>query len=205
MDSIERIIFRFAIGLVFVGLFLAVVPNRPSNASWSETNDKSVHENSASSLAASDQEFIRNAAADSATEVELGRLALKKATNNDVRKYGQQMVDDHSKASDHLKQLATKKGLTLSARPMPAADTVKKRLSKFSGTQFDNAYMAEELKLHKQDVEAFRSQSRLTRDPELRGFITETLPILEDHLKKAEAIAPDLKAERLALRKSKAP
>jgi putative membrane protein len=203
MDRVERVIFRVAIGLVFVGLFLAVVANQPSNAGWSEPNDKGVREKSASSLAASDEEFIRKAAADSTMEVELGQLALKKATNNDVRKYGQQMVDDHSKASDHLKQLASKKGLTLSAKPTMAAETVKRRLSKFSGAQFDNAYMAEELKLHQEDVDAFRGQSKLARDPELRGFVTETLPILEDHLKKAEAIAPDLKAERVVSDKSK--
>jgi len=196
MDTVERVIFRVAIGLVFVGLLLAVVANQPSNAGWSEPTDQDVRAKSASSLPASDQEFIRKAAANSATEVELGRLALKKATNNDVSNYGQQMVDDHSKACDHLKHLASQKGLTLSTKPAAATEAVKRRLSRFSGTQFDNAYMAEELKLHKQDVEEFRGESKLTRDPELRGFVTETLPILEDHLKKAEAIAPDLKATR---------
>ena len=204
MDRVERVIFRVAIGFVFVGLLLAVVASEPSNAGWSEPTNKGADGKSATALSASDQEFIRDAAAASAAEVDLGQLALKKATNDDVRKYGQQMVDDHSKASAHLKQLASKKGLTLSTRPPAETETLKRKLSRFSGAQFDNAYMAEELKLHKQDMEEFRNEDKLTRDPELRGFVTESLPILEDHLKKAETIAPDLKAERAAARKTKA-
>jgi putative membrane protein len=82
--------------------------------------------------------------------------------------------------------------------------TEKNRLSRFSGDQFDNAYMAQMLKDHKQDVDDFRKENKTTQDREIRGFVTETLPILEDHLKKAETIAPDLKAQRTAMQKPSA-
>lgn len=201
MDTLERIMFRVAISFVFAGLLLAVLASQPSYAGWSEPTDKDTRAQSASSLAAPDQQFIRRAAADSLTEVELGQLAVKRASNSDVRKYAQQMVDDHRKASGHLNELASKKGLTLSTKPTAATEAIKRRLIRFSVDQFDNAYMAEVLKHHKQNVEEFRSESKTTHDPQLRGFVTETLPILEDHLKKAEAIAPDLKAERTASQK----
>ena len=42
-------------------------------------------------------------------EVELGKLATQKASSEDVKKFGQRMVDDHTKANDQLKQIAGNK------------------------------------------------------------------------------------------------
>ena len=38
-------------------------------------------------------------------EVQSGQLAAEKAQNGDVKDFGQEMVDDHSKTSEGLKEL----------------------------------------------------------------------------------------------------
>ena len=200
MDKIDKLVFRIAVGFMVVGLLLAIASTQRMHAGTEE----SASSGKTPAINPTDQQFIRHVAADNLTDVELGKLATEKALNNDVRKYGQQMVDDHSKASDHLKQLAAKKGLPLSPKLPNNALATRNRLNTFSGDQFDAAYMDEMLKDHKQDVEDFRRESKLTHDSDVRGFITETLPILEDHLKKAETIAPDVKAQRSALQKPSA-
>ena len=48
-------------------------------------------------------------------EVKLGQMAADKATNADVKQFGQRMVDDHSKANSELMALASQKGVTLPA------------------------------------------------------------------------------------------
>ena len=48
-----------------------------------------------------------------------GSWRLQKASNADVKSFGQHMVDDHSKANDQLKQLASQKGVTLPAALSP--------------------------------------------------------------------------------------
>jgi putative membrane protein len=46
-------------------------------------------------------------------EVELGKIATQKAMRDEVKQFGQRMVDDHSKANDELMQLASSKGITI--------------------------------------------------------------------------------------------
>jgi len=204
MDRLDRFVSRIAIGFVLAGLLLSVVLTKRTSAGSDDPADQASAKANASSLNSSDQQFIRKAAAANLAEVELGKLAVQKSLSNDVKKFGQQMIDDHGKAMDHLKQLAARKGMHLPSKPEAGMQAVKNRLSKFSGDQFDNAYMAQMSKDHKQDVEDFRKESKTTQDREIRGFVTETLPILEDHLKKAETIGPDLKAQRTAMQKPSA-
>lgn len=204
MDRLDKLVFRVATGFVLAGLLLSVVLTKRSSAGSDDPADQKSAKASASSLNSDDQQFIRKAAQGNLAEVELGKLAVQKSLSNDVKRFGQQMIDDHGKAMDHLKQLAAKKSLHLPSSPDASESATAKRLSKLSGDQFDNAYMAQMLKDHKVDVDDFRKENKTTQDRDIRGFVTETLPILEDHLKKAETIAPDLKAQRTAMQKPSA-
>lgn len=201
VDKIDKLVFRIALSFMVVGLLLAIASTQPTNAGTEKSMSTGK---SPSTINSTDQQFIRHVAANALMDVELGKLATKKSLSNDVKKYGQQMIDDHTKASDHLRQLAAKKGMTLAPKLPGSALATRNRLNKFSGDQFDAAYMEEMLKDHKQDVEDFRREGKMTSDPDIRGFVTETLPILEDHLKKAEAITPDVKAQRSVLQKPSA-
>ena len=107
------------------------------------------------------------------------------------------MVDDHGKANDQLKQIASSKGVDLPSEPSPKNKATKDRLSKLSGQQFDKAYMTDMLQDHKKDVAAFQRESTSGRDQDVKSFATQTLPTLQDHLKDAQSIAPKvLQAKR---------
>jgi putative membrane protein len=143
-----------------------------------------------SGLSAADKKFVREAAQGGMAEVELGQLALQNASSEDVKKFGQRMVDDHSKANDKLKEVASKEGITLAQRLDAKDEATKTRLSKLSGDQFDKAYMKDMVKDHKKDVAAFQNESSTGRDSDVKNFASETLPTLQDHLKEAETIEP---------------
>src|SRR5688572_20555565 len=51
-------------------------------------------------LYTSDAEFVAMTASGGMLEVELGKIAAQKASNAEVKKFGQHMVTDHSKAND---------------------------------------------------------------------------------------------------------
>ena len=149
-------------------------------------------------LSAGDQKFIKEVAQGGMAEVALGQLAVQNAASDEVKKFGQRMVDDHSKANDQLKELAASKGVTLPQTPGLKEKAVKMRLSKLTGDQFDKAYMKDMLQDHKSDIAAFQKESNSGADSDVKGFATQTLPTLQDHLKEAETIAPKVLQARRA-------
>jgi len=68
---------------------------------------------SSSALASDDRKFIMEEAHGGMMEVKMGRMAADKASNADVKAFGQRMVDDHSRANSELMALASQKGITL--------------------------------------------------------------------------------------------
>jgi putative membrane protein len=165
--------------------------------------ESSTSSKKSSTLSVVDQHFIKKAAEGGLAEVELGKLATEKASSDDVKKFGQRMVDDHSKANDELKQLASSKGVEVPTNLSAKDKATKDRLSKLSGEQFDKAYMNDMVKDHTQDVSEFKKESTSAKDPEVKNFASQTLPTLEDHLKQARSIAPKENKEARMEKKGK--
>lgn len=138
--------------------------------------------------AASDAHFVTEAAVGGMAEVELGKLATDKASKDEVKKFGQRMVDDHGKANDELKSLAQSKQITLPTTLDAKHKATVDRLSKLSGDAFDRAYVQEMLKDHQKDVSEFRTESKSGKDAEVKAWAAKTLPTLEEHLKLVQDI-----------------
>lgn len=137
-----------------------------------------------------DSTFVKKAAQGGLAEVELGQLATQKASSEEVKKFGQRMVDDHSKANEQLKQVAAEKNIDVPQQLDAKDKATKARLEKLSGEQFDRAYMKYMVRDHQKDVAEFERESSIAKDPAIKNFAQQTLPTLKDHLKEAERIAP---------------
>ena len=189
----KNIFANLALGAV-VALFPIAGIAQSGSMSDSSSNSHSGSSMSSSStksnLSLSDKKFVRDAAQGGMAEVELGKLATEKASSDDVKKFGQRMVDDHTKAADQLKQVASSEGIQLPQGLSAKDKMTEERLSKLSGEQFDKAYMADMVKDHTQDVTEFQHESHSGKDAAVKNFASQTLPTLEDHLKQAKEIAP---------------
>lgn len=149
-----------------------------------------------------DRKFMDAAAQGGMAEVELGQLAQQNGQSQEVKDFGKKMVEDHSKANDQLKQLASQKGVTLPS-DMDAKDkATKAKLEKLQGAAFDRAYMNDMLTDHKKDVAEFKHESVAAKDPDLKNWAGQTLPTLQDHLKMAEQYAKNGKSEGAKTAKS---
>ncbi|HKI01354.1 MAG TPA: DUF4142 domain-containing protein [Thermoanaerobaculia bacterium] len=145
-------------------------------------------------VSSDDRKFMMEAAKGGMMEVEMGRIAAQKASSADVKSFGQRMVDDHGKANDQLKQLASQKGVTLPTT-LPA-DMRKEmdKVSKLSGAEFDKMYMSHMLKDHHKDISEFEKEAAKGADSSLKSFAQTTLPTLREHLQMAQSIAPKVGA-----------
>jgi len=184
---------RIAMAATLTGLLaLAPVAFAQSAGTTSGSMSKTTTTKSmttTSKMSAADSKFIKEAAVGGMEEVTLGQLAAQKATDPDVKNFGQKMVDDHSKANDQLKQLASQKGVTV-ASALPASKQKEvDQLSKLSGAAFDKKYVSMMVQDHKKDVAEFKKESTKAKDSDVKSFASTTLPTLQDHLKMIEDIS----------------
>ena len=153
--------------------------------------------NRGSAKMSSDTKFAMEAAMGGMAEVEMGRVAAQKGASDEVRQFGQRMVDDHSKANQDLMQVASAKGLTLPTALDAKHQADVQKLSALSGDKFDKEYVGMMVKDHKEDVAEFQKESTGGADADIKSFAARTLPVIQDHLQMIQRIH-----DKMALRKS---
>lgn len=120
-------------------------------------------------------------------EVEASKLALERATTPAVKQFAQQMVDDHTRANEELKGLASQKNISL---PVRLSDKSQKKLNDLrekSGKDFEDAYTDCMVKDHKEAVDKFKKQAEKGDDAELKSWAAGKVAALEHHLDRAKA------------------
>ena len=139
--------------------------------------------------ARADVKFMKEAAQGGMAEVKLGRMAAEKASNAEVKQFGERMVQDHTKANGELMQLAEERNVALPKDVARKHKAAMARLSKLNGAAFDRGYMNEMVKDHEKDVAAFQKASETAADSELKQWAGEKLPALKEHLMMAKDLA----------------
>jgi putative membrane protein len=187
------------------GLMIAQAPATGSGSSTNSAATSSQSEKakpSATGSAKSDHSFVMKAAQGGLAEVELGQLAAQKASNPDVKAFGQKMVDDHTKANDQLKQIASQQNIAIPTEPAAKDKAEKERLSKLSGDAFDKAYMSHMVADHKKDVAEFQKEANSGKDDAVKNFAQQTLPTLQSHLQMAQDTDKKVKGSSASASKS---
>jgi len=183
--------------VLFVGATLALAtaglaqnqtptPTTTSTQNPTRTQTQPATQSQFTSSGSEDIEFILDAAKGGMAEVELGKLAANRAQNDEVKKFAQRMVDDHSKANDQLKQIAESKGIKLPTDVESKDKALMQRLEKLNGAAFDRAYMNAMVNDHVKDVGEFKREANSGRDSQVKSFASSTLPTLEEHLQQAK-------------------
>ncbi|MDQ1640346.1 MAG: putative rane protein [Pyrinomonadaceae bacterium] len=140
-----------------------------------------------------DEDFVTNAAKGGKMEVDLGRLALKRARSLAVKRFGQRMVTDHTRAGNELKRLAMRKKIALPMAMDPEGHAEMDRLAKLRGAEFDRAYMDLMVSDHEKDVGEFQNEADNGADVDIKAFAARTLPTLKTHLSLARSTAAKVK------------
>jgi putative membrane protein len=119
----------------------------------------------------------------------MGRLALEKSTDSQVRHYAIQETEDHGKILDELKQAAQQ--LTMSVPDGPSKSALKEldKLKMLSGDAFDQALLKETVKSHKDEDKSYRDEARTTTSPQLKNLVTQENQIIGNHLQQAQQLA----------------
>jgi len=139
-----------------------------------------------------DMQAMRKLAQADMAEVAAGKMAAQKATNPEVKKFAEHMVDEHSKMLEEGKQLAQAKGMTPPGGPDKKHLDATQKLQKLSGEQFDRQYMQQMVKDHQEALKIAEKAAKEAKDPQVKAHAEKGAPHIKEHLAQAQKISQSL-------------
>jgi putative membrane protein len=136
-----------------------------------------------------DKTFVRKASEGGLAEVQLGKLASEKGASDEVKSFGQKMVDDHTKLNEKMAPVADSMGVMAPKHLNKEDQSEYDKLSALSGDAFDKEYIAFMVKDHHADLREFRIEANNTTDASLKQVVTEGAQVIHDHMVMIDKIA----------------
>ncbi len=131
-------------------------------------------------------------------DIDAGNLALKKSKNEEVKKFAQQMVTDHTAVNKAAVDLVTKLNVTPEESDASKGLTsggaeTRAKLEQLDGDAFDRAYVDNEVAYHKAVIAVLDSQLiPSASNAELKSTLVGVKPAFDAHLQHAEQIQATL-------------
>jgi putative membrane protein len=131
-------------------------------------------------------------------DIDAGGLAAERASSPDVKKFGQQMVTDHTGVNKTAVELATKLKVTPEANPTSQSlkaggDKNVAHLKTLQGAAFDRAYMDHEIAYHQQVIDAMdKTLIPGAGNAELKALLVKVRPAFVAHLEHARQVRKGL-------------
>jgi putative membrane protein len=131
-------------------------------------------------------------------DVDAGKLAQTKATNPEVKKFGHQMVVDHTGVNKSATELVTKLKVTpqdnaTSKSLKEGGDKNIATLKGLQGAAFDKAYVDHEVEYHQQVLDAVdKVLIPSAQNAELKALLVKVRPAFVAHLEHAKTLQSSL-------------
>ncbi len=138
-----------------------------------------------------DRAFVRQAVAGGVAEIQMGQLALQKSSNDDVKKFAQMMIDDHTMMNNQMRPVADEMGIMLTKELTKADQVEYGKLKALSGSDFDKEYIIQMVKTHREDQHAYRVELTVATDP-LKEQVANSIILMRRHLPAVMKVAGDL-------------
>jgi putative membrane protein len=117
-------------------------------------------------------------------------LKSKAGDNQALITMAETIKEDHKANQSALESLASQKKISLNSYKRDK--TAENELDNLKGAKFNEAFLRMDIRDHKKALASFRkAQTEFARDPDVRVYIDQTIPILEAHLKMAESLHHD--------------
>lgn len=147
--------------------------------------DRTYNTNADSSLAtipaAAESKFVNNTVEANYAELSMAKLALQNSNNREVKNIAKMLEEDHNVALNGLQQIAIAKSISVPASENEDARKEVNKLSEKKGSDFDKAWCKEMIDKHEKSIKNLEEMEKETADPQLKTWISETLPKIRTH------------------------
>jgi putative membrane protein len=129
-----------------------------------------------------DADFVVNTVAGNYAEIKMAQLAQNKSSDPKVKEMATKLESDHTKILNELKAYANKKGIAVPMEENTDAEKDLNSLAESNAGDFDKKWCEALEDKHEKTINKFESRLDKTEDPELKDWISATLPGLKSHL-----------------------
>jgi len=135
-------------------------------------------------------------------DIDAGRLAVERSSNDKVKAFAQLMVSDHSGVNKAATELVTRLKVTPQASPTSQAlqaggDKNLAHLKTLKGAAFDKAYVDHEYAYHQQVIDALdQTLIPAAADAELKALLVKVRPAFVAHRDHAKSLQSSRSDER---------
>jgi putative membrane protein len=132
-------------------------------------------------------------------DIDAGKVAASMASNPEVKKFGEQMVTDHTGVNKQAVDLATKLKVTPADNPTSQSlkaggDKNVAKLKTLKGAEFDKAYIDNEVTYHQAVLDAVdKTLIPGAQNAELKALLVKVRPAFVAHLDHAKKVQASLK------------
>lgn len=133
----------------------------------------------AETASAADKAFVGKVSQGGMYEVEASKVAVLKATSQNVKDQASTEVHDHTQVNSKLKQIATATGVPVGRSLNPEFQARLKKLQ--SASDFDAAYVTDMNQIHDKDEKLFAQEAE-EGSGSYKGFAHETDGIVKRHI-----------------------
>ena len=135
-------------------------------------------------------------------DIDAGKLASSMASNPEVKKFGEQMVTDHTGVNKQAVDLVTK--LKVTPKDNPTSTSLKEggaanvaSLKKLKGAAFDKAYIDHEVAYHQAVLDAVdKTLIPGAKNEELKALLVKTRPAFVAHLEHAKHVQAEISGRK---------
>jgi putative membrane protein len=142
-------------------------------------------------LADGDNNWFKMITESNITEIRISQMALMQSQNADVKQFAQKMIDDHTTAEAEVQSVATDKQVTLPTELDTAHQAIVNDLRNRSGSDFDKAFEAVQIKAHEETVKFDQNEADNGMDPQVKMLAGKLLDTLKMHLEMARKLQMD--------------
>jgi putative membrane protein len=137
---------------------------------------------------ATDKLFARLLSVGGMAEVNAAKLAQRKAQPAIVRAFAEQMIQDHTQASERLASLAQAANVPLPSDLDPTHKAIEARLDAATENTFSTEYMQAQVVDHQMAVQLLEWEIGSGENGDMQRFAAETLPTVLAHLQMARNV-----------------
>lgn len=140
------------------------------------------------------QVFLKKAIEGNYAEVEMGKLAQQNGQNENVKKFGQTLIDDHSAANQKAMDVAKSMGVTPPEGPNAKQKADYEKMSKMSGAQFDHDFAVHMVANHEKDIAEYKKEAK---QADAAGeYAKGQIDVLQKHLQTSKSLSTSKTSSR---------